>query len=165
MGSSPTMTQPTPDPNSLRLDVSVSTQRMRLWQGYRLLQEWDVSTSKFGIGFAPGSYRTPLGAFVVAEKHGDAAPLYTIFKERKPVGEWQGHDMKGADLVLTRILRLAGTEPRNANTYDRYIYIHGTNDEQRIGQRSSHGCIRMRNAEIIDLFDRIPVGTPVWIGE
>lgn len=138
---------------------------MRLWEGYRLLQEWAISTSKFGLGFIEGSNCTPLGAFVVAEKHGADAPLNTIFKARQAVGEWQGSGTETEDLVLTRILRLAGAEPKNANTYDRYVYIHGTNDERRIGQRSSHGCIRMRNAEIIDLFERIPVGTPVWIGE
>jgi L,D-transpeptidase YbiS len=138
---------------------------MRLWDGYRLVQEWDISTSKFGLGFVEGSNCTPLGAFVVAEKHGADAPLHTIFKARQAMGEWQGSGTETEDLVLTRILRLAGAESKNANTYERYIYIHGTNDERRIGQRSSHGCIRMRNEEIIDLFGRIPVGTPVWISE
>ena len=69
------------------------------------------------------------------------------------------------DLVLTRILWLDGLEPRNANTFQRYIYIHGTNDENVIGRPGSHGCVRMRNREVIELFDLVPVGTPVWIGE
>ncbi len=152
-------------PSQLRLDVSISTQRLRLWDGFRLVKEWAVSTSKFGIGFTEGSNKTPLGAFLVSEKHGAGAALQTIFKARKPVGSWPENGAPGEDLVLTRILRLSGAEDRNANTFDRYIYIHGTNDENRIGQRSSHGCVRMRNPEIVELFDLVPEGTPVWIGE
>jgi len=164
--SDPPVSSPSPSiPSQLRLDVSISTQRLRLWDGFRLVKEWAVSTSKFGIGFAEGSNKTPLGAFFVSEKHGAGAALQTIFKARKPVGSWPENGAPGEDLVLTRILRLSGAEDRNANTFDRYIYIHGTNDENRIGQRSSHGCVRMRNPEIVELFDLVPEGTPVWIGE
>ena len=70
-----------------------------------------------------------------------------------------------SDLVLSRILWLHGMEPRNENTFQRYIYIHGTNDENSLGRPASHGCVRMRNREVIDLFDLVPVGTPVWIEE
>lgn len=70
-----------------------------------------------------------------------------------------------SDLVLTRILWLAGTQPHNANTFNRYIYIHGTNDEARIGRPMSHGCIRLKNAAVIQLFDLTPIGTSVWISE
>ena len=69
------------------------------------------------------------------------------------------------DFVLTRILWLQGLEPRNSNTYERYIYIHGTNDEQSIGRPASHGCVRLRNQDVIELYDLVPEGTPVWIGE
>jgi len=83
---------------------------------------------------------------------------------RQPVGLWQGEKLTD-DLILTRILRLAGKEPRNANTYDRYVYIHGTNDELRIGQQASHGCVRLRTDALIELYDLVAEGTEVWIGE
>ena len=147
------------------LEVSIGTQRLRLFDDRRLVREWPCSTSKFGIGFTEGSNKTPLGRFEVKEKHGGGADSGTIFKARVPVGQWQPDMETKSDLVLTRILWLHGTEPRNENTYQRYIYIHGTNDEKSIGRPASHGCVRMRNREVIDLFDLVPVGTPVWIEE
>jgi len=148
-----------------RLEVSIGTQRLRLYDGMRLVREWPCSTSKFGIGFTEGSNKTPLGRFVVKEKHGDGAEHGTIFKSRQPVGRWvPGMDTK-SDFVLTRILWLHGAEPRNENTYQRYIYIHGTNDENAIGRPASHGCVRLRNQEMIQLFDLVPAGTEVWIEE
>lgn len=151
-------------PSRLRIEVSIATQRLQLWDGPRLLRDWPCSTSKFGIGFTEGSNKTPLGHFVVQDKHGTGAPVGTIFKARQPVGQWQGEKLAD-DLILTRILRLAGKEPRNANTYDRYVYIHGTNDELRIGQQASHGCVRLRTDALIELYDLVPEGTEVWIGE
>ena len=148
-----------------RLEVSVATQTIGLWDGQRLVKQWPCSTSKFGIGFEPGSNRTPLGAFRVMEKHGDGAPARTIFKSRQPVGEWSPGAPTDEDLVLSRILWLEGCEERNANTKDRYIYIHGTNGEPQIGMPASHGCIRLRNADVTELYDFVGVGTPVWIGE
>lgn len=148
-----------------RLEVSIGTQRLRLFDGVQLVREWPCSTSKFGIGSVEGSNKTPLGCFVVKEKHGDGAECGTIFKSRQPVGQWvPGMDTK-SDFVLTRILWLHGLEARNANTFQRYIYIHGTNDEQSIGRPASHGCVRLRNRDVIELFDLVPEGTPVWIGE
>lgn len=148
-----------------RLEVSIGTQLLSLWDGRRLVKQWPCSTSKFGIGFNPGSNQTPLGAFRVAEKHGDGLPQHTIFKSRKPVGEWQSDGPTDGDLILSRILWLEGCEERNANTFDRYIYIHGTNDEGNIGRTASHGCVRLRNADVAALYDMVDVGTPVWIGE
>jgi lipoprotein-anchoring transpeptidase ErfK/SrfK len=81
------------------------------------------------------------------------------------VGQWLPGMETQSDLVLTRILWLGGTQPHNANTFERYIYIHGTNDEARIGRAMSHGCVRLRNADVIQLFDLVPVGTAVWISE
>lgn len=149
----------------LRIEVSIGAQRLRLFEGHRLIGEWPCSTSKFGIGFVEGSNKTPLGAFVVREKHGGEADSGTIFKSRKAVGRWSPGDDVKEDLVLTRILWLSGEEERNANTRGRYIYIHGTNDERGIGRRGSHGCVRMRNADVIALYELVPEGTPVWIGE
>ncbi len=149
----------------LRIEVSIGTQRLRLWEGHRVVKEWAVSTSKFGIGFTEGSNKTPPGAFVVEEKYGAGAEPGTIFKARTPVGVWHEGEVTRDDLVLTRILRLGGAEARNANTFERYIYIHGTNDERLIGRRGSHGCVRMRNSEVVELFDLVPEGTAVWVGE
>ena len=148
-----------------RIEVSVATQTLRLFDGTRLVREWPCSTSKFGLGHVEGSNKTPLGRFIVKEKHGDGAECGTIFKARQPVGQWtQGMHTSG-DLVLTRILWLHGTQSHNANTFQRYIYIHGTNDERSIGRPASHGCVRLRNRDVITLFDLVPVGTPMWIGE
>ncbi len=148
-----------------RLEVSIGPQRVRLFDGHRIVREWPCSTSIFGIGFTEGSNRTPLGSFVVKEKHGDGAASGTIFKSRQPVGQWTPGMETTSDLVLTRILWLHGLEPRNANTFNRYIYFHGTNDEASIGRIASHGCVRLKNKDVIELFDLVPVGTPVWIGE
>ena len=146
-----------------RIQVHIGTQRLELWDDSRLIKAWPCSTSQFGIGFTQGSNRTPLGRFVVREKHGGGAPSGTIFKARQPVGQWLPGTPTKDDLVLTRILWLHGLEARNANTFQRYIYIHGTNDEAGIGRPRSHGCVRMRNADVMDLFDETPEGTPVWI--
>ncbi len=148
---------------NLRIEVSVGQQLLRLYDGHRIVRDWPCSTSIFGIGFTEGSNRTPLGSFVVKEKHGDGAESGTIFKSRQPAGHWTPGMETKSDLVLTRILWLHGLEPRNANTFQRYIYIHGTNDEASIGRAASHGCVRMRNRDVIALFDQVPVGTPVWI--
>ena len=147
------------------LEISIATQTLGLWDGFRLVKQWPCSTSKFGIGFEPGSNRTPLGMFRVAEKHGTGAGLHTIFKARVPVGEWHPDQKTDDDLILARILWLEGAESRNANTLQRYIYIHGTNGEEKIGQLASHGCIRLRNADVVELYDIVSVGTTVWICE
>lgn len=148
-----------------RIEVSIGTQTLRLWDGSRMLKQWPCSTSRFGIGFLEGSNRTPLGAFRVAEKHGSGAAERTIFRARKPAGEWDPSQATDEDLILARILWLEGMERRNANTRQRFIYIHGTNAEHLVGQRGSHGCVRMRNADVAELFERVEVGTPVWIEE
>jgi len=148
-----------------RIEISVATQHLVLWDGNRQVKTWPCSTSKYGLGYTEGSNKTPLGAFVVKEKHGDDAPLGTIFKARQPVGRWTPDVVTTEDLILSRILWLDGTETRNANTFQRYIYIHGTNDERAIGRPASHGCVRLRNAAMVELYDLTPVGTAVWINE
>lgn len=148
-----------------RIEVSVATQRLLLWDGIRQVKGWPCSTSKYGLGYTEGSNKTPLGAFIVKEKHGEGTPSGTIFKARQPVGLWTPDIVSTDDLILSRILWLEGAEKRNANTYQRYIYIHGTNDERSLGRPASHGCIRLRNAAVIELYDLTPIGTPVWISE
>jgi lipoprotein-anchoring transpeptidase ErfK/SrfK len=129
-----------------------------------LQRRYAISTSRFGIGTEPGSNRTPLGNFRVGEKIGDGALPGEIFVSRLPTGQF-GTPEDPEDRVQTRILWLEGLDPENANTRDRYIYIHGTNAEGELGLPASHGCIRMSNLDVIDLYDRTPVGTPVRIEE
>lgn len=147
---------------AISLRVSVPDQRLDLLAGDAVLASYLISTSKYGLGTEPGSFRTPTGRFVIDEMIGDAAPPWAEFKSRQPTGEIAtpgGED----DGILTRILWLTGTEPHNANTRERFIYIHGTNQEALIGTPASHGCVRMRNADVVDLFARVHPGTPVEI--
>ena len=158
----PTMQTPTPK-ISLHVSVAAQALEVRDAQG-ETLRRFPVSTSRFGLGTEPGSFCTPLGNFRVGEKIGDGEPLGAVFKGRAPTGE-NGLGAPDEDLILTRILWLEGTEPHNANTRDRYIYIHGTNDEARIGEAASHGCVRMRNADVVELFGWVEPGTEVRIAE
>ncbi len=149
----------------LRIEVTIGTQTLALWDGHRLVRQWPCSTSKFGIGFREGSNQTPLGVFRVAEKFGEGMGQRTVFKARVPVGEWNPDHITNEDLIVSRILWLEGCELRNANTKSRYIYIHGTNEEHKVGQVGSHGCVRLRNADVAELFDLVGCGTSVWIAE
>jgi L,D-transpeptidase YbiS len=146
----------------LRLRVDVSHQTLDVLRGERVEKTYVISTSRFGLGTEPGSYRTPLGRFQVSEKHGHDAPLGAVFKSRLPTGEISAQGGED-DLVLTRILWLDGLDADNANSKARYIYIHGTNHEARLGTPASHGCVRMANADIAELFPQIPEGTLVEI--
>lgn len=150
----------------IRLRVSVPDQRLELWDGNTLAKTYPISTSKFGIGTQPGSLRTPPGRLRIAKKIGAELPPGAVLKERHWTGSiWSSEDpyQEDADLILTRILWLEGLDPDNANTLDRYIYIHGTNQEHLIGQPASHGCVRMNNRDVAELFDRVPEGTEVTI--
>ena len=146
----------------LKIQVSVRDQCLTLRSGRKKVAAYAISTSRFGLGSKEGSFKTPTGKFRVAEKIGDGAPAGTVFKSRCPVNATKKM-LREDDLVMTRILWLDGLEPRNANTHDRYVYIHGTNHEEELGTPASHGCIRMRNADVIELFDRVGEGTPVEI--
>ena len=146
----------------LKIRISVRDQRLTLRSGRKKIAAYPVSTSRFGLGSKEGSFKTPTGKFRVAEKIGDGAALGTVFKSRRPI-KATNKMLREDDLVMTRILWLDGLEPRNANTHDRYVYIHGTNHEKEIGTPASHGCIRMRNADVVALFDRVEEGTPVEI--
>jgi lipoprotein-anchoring transpeptidase ErfK/SrfK len=144
------------------IHISVTRQTLTLRGLGRPDREFPVSTSRFGLGAEPGSFKTPLGRFEISRKIGDGAPLGAVFKSRLPTGEI-GDPANPDDLIQTRILWLHGLDPENANTFNRYIYIHGTNHEDQIGVAASHGCIRMRNADIAELFDLVPEQTPVLI--
>lgn len=143
------------------LTVSIASQSLRVTADETLLFQAPVSTAANGPGFAEGSHRTPTGNFVVRERIGEGAPRFTWFKGRLPRGIWRGEDRD--DAILTRILWLHGLDPENANTYRRYIYFHGTHAEAAIGTPASHGCIRLRNRDMLELFDLAPIGTRVHI--
>ena len=119
-----------------RLVVSIDHQTLEVHRGGEILRVFDVSTALKGVGFAQGSQRTPTGWFRIAECIGGGEPVGTIFKSRVPVGMWHDGDDGDADLILTRVLRLDGLEENNANTMERFIYLHGTNREYQIGKPS-----------------------------
>lgn len=142
--------------------VSIPNQEMQLFSGTQLLRCYPISTSRFGIGFKEGSFQTPTGNFQISEKFGDDLPEFSILKGRVPTGEIATAGGE-EDHVLTRILWLEGLDEENANTKQRYIYIHGTNQENEIGHPASHGCVRMSNRDITELYERVPAGTKVEI--
>lgn len=143
--------------------VSVPDQRLALYQDDKLLRSYPISTSRFGLGDTPGSYRTPVGTLRVARKIGHGAQPGTVFKSRKKTGEVLPPNAPGRDPIVTRILWLKGTDPSTRNAFDRYIYIHGTPEERTLGTPTSFGCVRMASSDIIDLFKRVSVGSTVVI--
>jgi lipoprotein-anchoring transpeptidase ErfK/SrfK len=146
------------------IHVSIGDQRLTLKQNDRLIRTYPVSTSRFGIGTDEGSLKTPTGRFRVAQKIGGEMPSGTIFVGRVPL-EADEVPPRTEDLVMSRILWLDGLDEHNGNTRNRFIYIHGTRHEDKIGQAASHGCVRMRNADVIELFELVDEGTPVVIEE
>ena len=152
----------------------MSEQRLRLEDGNAIHFEALVSTAARGPGEEKHSFCTPRGAHVVRARIGAGVPLNTVFVGRRPTGEIYtpvlGRANPGRDWILTRILWLSGLEPGrnrlgNVDTMQRYIYIHGSPDEVMLGVPGSHGCIRMSNREVVELFERVPSGTEVQILE
>ena len=148
-----------------RIIVSVSGQEMALIDGHRTLARYRVSTSKFGSGDGVGTYRTPLGLMYISAKLGDGLPLGAVIKSRAATGEVIAPNAPGRDTIVSRVLWLRGKEEQNRNARERCIYIHGTAEERRIGKRASFGCIRMKSKDVIDLYSRVHIGTPVVITE
>jgi lipoprotein-anchoring transpeptidase ErfK/SrfK len=153
--------------------VRADEQLLYVWERDRAIDRFPVSTAANGVGNRDGSLQTPLGLHRIARKIGDAAPMGTVFRGRKSTGEVApvlsapGETGPG-DHVTSRILWLEGLEPGvnqggAVDSFSRFIYIHGTDEEGRIGQMASHGCIRMRNADVIELFARVPLNTLVVI--
>ena len=146
------------------IHISIRDQRLTLKDGQAPVRTYPVSTSRFGIGTEKGSLKTPTGRFRVAEKIGGDMPAGTIFQSRVPLKS--GDPLPPTeDLVMSRILWLDGLDEHNTNTRERFIYIHGTKHEVKIGSPASCGCIRMRNADVVELFDLVDHDTPVIIEE
>jgi lipoprotein-anchoring transpeptidase ErfK/SrfK len=149
--------------SSLTVVVSVAEQRLALVEDGVIIKKFPISTSKFGLGDGPNSYKTPLGRLRVCVKLGDDLPIGAVFKRRNFSGEVIPRNARGRDPIVTRILWLEGIEPNNKNARTRCIYIHGTPQERMIGTASSFGCVRMRSADVIEVFDAVPIGTSVTI--
>ncbi|HPO14823.1 MAG TPA: polysaccharide deacetylase family protein [Candidatus Hydrogenedentes bacterium] len=156
---------------SIAVWVAVDDQTFRIVQKGKILWEVPCSSARKGTGFQMNSNKTPLGWHRVAEKHGKDAPWGTVFNNIQPTQRtWKSGEVSPEDLILTRVLVLDGIEQGknkggNVDSYTRGVYIHGTNDEKGIGTPTSHGCIRLRNDDVIEAFDRIPVETLVLITE
>ncbi|MBN2857637.1 MAG: L,D-transpeptidase [Candidatus Delongbacteria bacterium] len=146
----------------MKITISIRYQTL-IFTHRNVKLKYPVSTSKFGEGFEPGSNKTPLGMHIVCEKIGEDAEYGMIFKDRKPTGTIAEIGQSEEDVITSRILRLKGLQTRNSNTFDRYIYIHGTSDEASIGKKASIGCIRMKNDDIINLFEHVDQGCKVHI--
>ena len=157
---------------AVEIVVSISAQTLELRRDGIVLSQYAVSTARNGAGEQQDSECTPRGKHLIRAKIGAGCPPGSVFVGRRPTGEtWSPQlerEQPGRDWILTRILWLSGLEPgvnrlANVDTMRRYIYIHGTPHEDDIGKPASHGCIRMRNEDIVELFDRVEAGTHVTI--
>ena len=158
----------------MRIRVRIAEQRLRLLDGDEVVKSYPVSTAAKGVSEQDGSEQTPSGLHEVSEKIGADAALGAVFIGRELAGETCTRDRFEADpdrdWILTRILWLSGREPgRNrggdVDTLRRYIYIHGCPDQTELGRPGSHGCVRMRNRDVVELFDFVETGTRVEIDE
>ncbi|MEO5342287.1 MAG: L,D-transpeptidase [Gammaproteobacteria bacterium SHHR-1] len=154
------------------IHISIQEQRLRLLQGDQALLDCAISTARNGPGEENGSGCTPRGWHRIRIKIGEGCPAGTVFIGRRPTGEVYSSDLAAAnpqrDWILTRILWLSGMEPgRNRggmrDSLRRFIYIHGTPASESMGLARSHGCIRMRDADLLYLFERVRAGDPVLI--
>ncbi len=154
------------------IEVSIKTQTLTLLRDKEIISRYPISSAKKGVGQVKNSNCTPLGSHIIRAKIGAGYPMHAIFHARRWKGELWDPDGKinSEDLILSRILWLSGTEIgfnrlENVDTMQRFIYIHGTHDEENIGHPVSHGCIRMKNKDVINLFDLVNVGEEVIINE
>ncbi|WP_395744768.1 L,D-transpeptidase [Prosthecobacter sp.] len=145
--------------------VSVKDQKLGLYEHGVLKKKYTISTSKFGLGSAPGSCKTPLGHLEIADKIGAGLPAGAVLKARAWNGEVLTPNAPGRDPVVSRILWLRGLESSNRNTEQRLIYIHGTPEERNLGRPASYGCVRMGMKDVITVFEELAVGTTVMITE
>ena len=154
-----------------KVEISIQDQQLRLTFDDEIVN-YSISTSKLGIGQQKDSNQTPLGWHQIRAKIGAGATENTVFIGRRPTGEIYSPELAAQfpqrDWILTRILWLSGCEIGNnrlgsVDSMQRYIYIHGTPDSEPMGRAESHGCVRMRNTDVIELFDALDVGTLIWI--
>ncbi|MHB1301081.1 MAG: L,D-transpeptidase family protein [Burkholderiales bacterium] len=159
----------------MKILIGIASQTLKLLdERGEAVKEYAISSSKNGVGEQAGSFRTPRGRHVIRAKIGGGMPVDTVFVKRRPTGETFSKELSAQfpdrDWILTRILWLSGMEPGfnrlgEVDTMRRYIYIHGIPDGTEMGKPDSHGCIRMCNDDLLDLFDRVEAGTEVEILE
>ena len=158
--------------DNLTIEIDISKQRLFLLDNMEIVRSYPISSSKYGEGSTQNSFKTPLGNHVIKEMIGNNAIKNTIFTSRintKRQAEIIHDEAKSDnDYVTTRIMWLDGQEEgknkgKGVDSYQRYIYIHGTHEEGLIGQKASHGCIRMFNSDVIELFNDVKKGTKVYI--
>jgi lipoprotein-anchoring transpeptidase ErfK/SrfK len=159
--------------NEFAIIISPQEQKLYLIRGKDILKEYSISTSKNGLGTKIGSSKTPIGTHRIKEKIGKDAPLGTIFKNKTSTGKiakiyHKEENIPKENFITSRIISLEGQEEGinkggNVDSYERGIYIHGTNKENLIGKPASGGCIRMKNKDIIELFEIVPEQTLVEI--
>ncbi len=159
---------------TLSVIVSISEQTLHVYADGKLAESYSIATASNGPGETFGSECTPRGKHIIRAKIGDKNPAGTVLIGRRPTGEIFSPALKNQfpkrDWILSRILWLSGLEVGKnrlgkRDTMRRFIYIHGCPDEDPMGMPSSHGCIKMHNADVIELFDRLPAYTPVTINE
>jgi|TARA_B100001939_G_scaffold51526_1_gene40782 lipoprotein-anchoring transpeptidase ErfK/SrfK len=155
-----------------KIDIDISQQRLYLKQNDDLIKSYPISSSKYGEGSTENSNMTPLGLHVIKEKIGTDVPINTLFISRintkRTVNIENSRNKTKDDHITSRILWLDGLEEgknkgKGVDSYSRYIYIHGTHEEGLIGEKASHGCIRMLNNDVIDLYNYVNIGTKVYI--
>lgn len=155
-----------------KIDIDISQQRLYLKQNNDLIKSYPISSSKYGEGSTENSNMTPLGLHVIKEKIGTNVPINTLFISRintkRTVNIENSRNKTKDDHITSRILWLDGLEEgknkgKGVDSYSRYIYIHGTHEEGLIGEKASHGCIRMLNNDVIDLYNYVSIGTEVYI--
>ena len=158
----------------MQIIINIALQQLTLKFNERVIRQYSISSAKKGVGEQQGSEQTPRGHHIVRAKIGANLPINTVFKARRPTGEIYSAELAeqspNRDWILTRILWLSGCEVGknrggNCDTMRRYIYIHGTPDSEPMGIPASHGCIRMRNSELVELFTLTPVYASVFIHE
>ena len=156
----------------LSIEIDISKQRLFLLENSVITSSYPISSSKYGEGSKQNSFKTPLGHHVIKKKIGNDAPKNTIFISRintkRQADIIHKEESSDDDYVTTRIMWLDGQEDginkgKGVDSYNRYIYIHGTHEEGLIGQKASHGCIRMFNSDVIELFNKVNKGTKVYI--
>jgi hypothetical protein len=159
----------------MHINISILQQKLTLLDDTgEVKAQYAISSAANGVGCEKNSGCTPLGAHIIRARIGDQQPLNAVFVGRRPTGEICTPELMAEfperDWILTRILWLSGNELGknrlgNVDTMQRYIYIHGTPDSVAVGSPDSHGCFRMRNTDIVELFNMVPVGTSVMIAE
>ncbi len=157
----------------MKINISIASQQLNLLNGQGvIIKQYSISSAKNGTGQENGSFCTPLGKHVIRAKIGTGQAINSVFIKRRPTGEIYspelGRQFPKRDWILTRILWLSGCEPGfnrlgSVDTMRRYIYIHGSPDSAEMGKPGSIGCIRMRNKDLLELFDLVSAGTPVEI--